>query len=319
MSDAAQFTSRSQADDRVRNVLKWVLLAVTILSFGLFFWATTVTYDRAPPYGSLYGMGSYFGQDYTAFALMRLANLTEQELSQSQYGKAFESLSLGDKASVRDAMRYELQGIDLTKPRWRQVRRSESVCFVRNQLGATAQNRIAILRRYDSACLHSATGISSHTSAIYIFLRAALRRGAAVLIMSSPIGSSNEAPVPAQRNGAAFCRAPALLQREGETMVDLYGTFEIDAAIIADGLEIDASSVQQRMRDGTVTSRCERGIDSDEGRYRLTFFTERRRLRLIVDEAGKVLQRSTIDFGEHCATRPAGRHLRQGARWTRDH
>jgi len=88
------------------------------------------------------------------------------------------------------------------------------------------------------------------------------------------------------------------------------GTFEIDAVIIAEGLVIDASFVQQRMRDGTVKSRCERGTDSDEGRYRLTFFTERRRLRLIVDEAGNVLQRSTIDFGEHCAKRPAGRHIR---------
>ena len=109
MSDAPQFTSQNPADDRVSNILKWVLLAVTIMSFGLFFWATAVTYDRAPPrpnrfiapdgstvltasdivsgkagfqkadlmdYGSLYGMGSYFGQDYTAFALVRLAKLT---------------------------------------------------------------------------------------------------------------------------------------------------------------------------------------------------------------------------------------------------
>ena len=30
-------------------------------------------------YGSLYGMGSYFGQDYTASALVRLAKLTENE------------------------------------------------------------------------------------------------------------------------------------------------------------------------------------------------------------------------------------------------
>jgi nitric oxide reductase large subunit len=31
-------------------------------------------------YGSLYGMGSYFGQDYTAFGLMRVAKLTEENL-----------------------------------------------------------------------------------------------------------------------------------------------------------------------------------------------------------------------------------------------
>ena len=99
-------------NDPVSNVLKWILLVVAIGSFGLFAWATVLTYERAPPqperfvtsggaalmtgddivagkagfqkadlmdYGSLYGMGSYFGQDYTAFGLMRLATLTEDE------------------------------------------------------------------------------------------------------------------------------------------------------------------------------------------------------------------------------------------------
>ena len=88
----------SQTEDPVSNVLKWILLVVAIGSFGLFAWAAVLTYERAPPqperfvasggatlmtgadilagkggfqkadlmdYGSLYGMGSYFGQDYT--------------------------------------------------------------------------------------------------------------------------------------------------------------------------------------------------------------------------------------------------------------
>lgn len=76
------------------------------------------------------------------------------------------------------------------------------------------------------------------------------------------------------------------------------GTFEVDAATIADGLGTDSSSLRLRMREGKVTSRCECGVDSDEGRYRLTFSTEQRRLRLVVDQAGSVLQRSTINFGE---------------------
>src|SRR3954452_16400891 len=87
-------------EDPVSNVLKWILLAVAVGSFALFAWATVLTYERAAPqpdrfvtpggaalmtaegilagkagfqkadlmdYGSLYGMGSYFGQDYTAF------------------------------------------------------------------------------------------------------------------------------------------------------------------------------------------------------------------------------------------------------------
>jgi nitric oxide reductase subunit B len=99
------------AEDAVSNVLKWILLVVAIGCFGLFAWATVLTYQRAAPqpdrfvtsagttlmsaddifagkagfqkadlmdYGSLYGMGSYFGQDYTAFALSRLATLTQE-------------------------------------------------------------------------------------------------------------------------------------------------------------------------------------------------------------------------------------------------
>lgn len=89
---------------------------------------------------------------------------------------------------------------------------------------------------------------------------------------------------------------------------------EIDAATIADALGIEASLLQQQIRDGGLTTRCERGVDADEGRYRLTFFTDRRRLRLIVDAAGNVLQRSTINFGEHSAGRPTGRRRRQAPR-----
>jgi hypothetical protein len=52
------------------------------------------------------------------------------------------------------------------------------------------------------------------------------------------------------------------------------------------------------MREGKITSLCERGVDEDAGRYRLTFFFEHRRLHLIVDEGGNIIQRSTLDFGD---------------------
>src|SRR3954463_4393714 len=112
MNDSVAVRARI-AEDPVSNVLKWILLAVAIGSFALFAWATVLTYERAAPqpdryvtaggatvmtngdivagkagfqkadlmdYGSLYGMGSYFGQDYTAFALVRLAALTEENV-----------------------------------------------------------------------------------------------------------------------------------------------------------------------------------------------------------------------------------------------
>ncbi|HEX5321912.1 MAG TPA: cbb3-type cytochrome c oxidase subunit I [Stellaceae bacterium] len=134
--------------DPVSNVLKWILLAVAIGSFALFAWAAVLTYERAAPqpdrfvttggqtvmtaqtilagkagfqkadlmdFGSLYGMGSYFGQDYTAFALVRLASLVKDNLAHTQFGKTFDGLTAEQQASTRDAMRRQLQGVDLTR------------------------------------------------------------------------------------------------------------------------------------------------------------------------------------------------------------
>src|SRR6185503_10709802 len=144
-------------EDPVSNILKWILLVVAIGSFALFAWATVLTYERAAPqpdryvttggatvmtnddivagkagfqkadlmdYGSIYGMGSYFGQDYTAFALMRLAKLTEEQLAQKRFATGFESLPADRKAAVREEMQRQLQTLDLTQ---REVTVSEAL------------------------------------------------------------------------------------------------------------------------------------------------------------------------------------------------
>ena len=133
--------------DRVSNVLKWVLLGTAIVTFGLFAWATDVTYRTAPPqparflaadggtlmtsqdiedgkasfqradlmdYGSIYGMGSYFGEDYTAKYLVQLGQLTEDGIAHQRFGKPFAALSADDQRTVQSAMQRDLQGIDLT-------------------------------------------------------------------------------------------------------------------------------------------------------------------------------------------------------------
>jgi len=135
--------------DPVSDVLKWVLLAVAVLTFGLMAWATSATYQLAPPqpqrfaaangdlimtgddifagkggfqkadlmdYGSLYGMGSYYGEDYTASALVRLANATRENIAVATTGKGFSSLTPDQQAAATSAMQRELQGVDLTKP-----------------------------------------------------------------------------------------------------------------------------------------------------------------------------------------------------------
>jgi hypothetical protein len=75
------------------------------------------------------------------------------------------------------------------------------------------------------------------------------------------------------------------------------GTVQVDAAIIAEGLGITSPMLREEMQAGRITSLCERGIDADRGRYRLTFFSAHRRLRLVVDDGGAIVRRSTLSFG----------------------
>lgn len=68
-------------------------------------------------------------------------------------------------------------------------------------------------------------------------------------------------------------------------------SFSVDAAVIASGLGVTEARLQRMMSEGRVTSRCERGVDEDSGRYRLTFFSARRRLSLTVDADGQIIDR----------------------------
>ena len=133
--------------DRVSNVLKWILLAVALLTFALMGWATVDTYRLSPPqparlvgtsgavlftdadivagkggfqkadlmdYASLYGMGSYYGEDYTASTLVRLATLTQDGIAKARFGSTFKDLTADQQAAVTSAMRVQLQQINLT-------------------------------------------------------------------------------------------------------------------------------------------------------------------------------------------------------------
>lgn len=135
-------------EDPVSNVLKWVLLAIAILTFGLMAWATAVTYRTAPPqparfvapggrvlmtaddivagkggfqkadlmdYGSLYGMGSYYGEDYTAAILVQIGTRVRDNLAHQNFGKPFVSLPAEQQAAATVVMQHALQGVDLTK------------------------------------------------------------------------------------------------------------------------------------------------------------------------------------------------------------
>jgi len=160
--------------DPISDILKWVLLVTAVACFALLGWATVLTYKHAPPqpqaftdragnvlmtaddivagkggfqkadlmdYGSIYGMGSYFGEDYTASTLVRLGVLTKQSLANSGEtpprtkapgnqslaitgpgtppkattpGAASPAEALSD-AAITATMQKQLQAIDLTQ------------------------------------------------------------------------------------------------------------------------------------------------------------------------------------------------------------
>lgn len=135
--------------DPVTYVLKWVLLPVAILCFSIIGWGTYITYKEAPPlplqflsptqqvvmtrediiagkagfqqadlmdFGSLYGMGSYFGEDYTAQYLVKLGQLTKEALSQEQFGKPLKEISDSDQYVISRTMQNMLKTIPLNQP-----------------------------------------------------------------------------------------------------------------------------------------------------------------------------------------------------------
>lgn len=74
--------------------------------------------------------------------------------------------------------------------------------------------------------------------------------------------------------------------------------FLIDAELLSQLLDLPASRVPELMRNREITSICERGVDDDEGKYRLTFFYRNRRARLSTDGIGRVVRRSAVNFGD---------------------
>jgi hypothetical protein len=71
----------------------------------------------------------------------------------------------------------------------------------------------------------------------------------------------------------------------------------VDVAILADGFGIDAADVEPLMRQGRLTSRFERGVGTDAGRCRLTFWLDAKRFRIVVDEQGTVVKKFRTDYG----------------------
>lgn len=82
--------------------------------------------------------------------------------------------------------------------------------------------------------------------------------------------------------------------------------FQLEAHVVAAALRVGPDEVMARIRDGSLTTRCERGVDEDLGRHRLTFFLGSRQARFVIDDSGQVLHSSCIDFGDRALFRGRG-------------
>ena len=84
------------------------------------------------------------------------------------------------------------------------------------------------------------------------------------------------------------------------------GGFVVDVALLARLLDVPASDIRSLMRDGCITSLCEKGVREHTGQFRLTFYHGNRRACVRVDPSGRILARSVIDFGSKAASRVIG-------------
>jgi hypothetical protein len=66
-------------------------------------------------------------------------------------------------------------------------------------------------------------------------------------------------------------------------------SIEIEGSVVARALGMDVDVFKQLMTDRKITMLCERGTGTDSGRYRASFYHGNRRVRLVVDEDGRVL------------------------------
>ncbi len=80
------------------------------------------------------------------------------------------------------------------------------------------------------------------------------------------------------------------------TMTD--GQPVIDAHDLGPLLGLEPAQVPEKMRSGDITSKFETGVDDDEGRFRLTFYHDGKRIRLTCAADGTVLSTTRIPAGK---------------------
>jgi len=148
VSSLEKNTLTPPSQDKVARSLIIVLVVVVIGCWLTMIWSTYQTYLGAPPipmsftdpsgnvamtkediiagkgsfqkaglmdYGSLYGMGSYFGEDYTAHYLVSLGKKVSSRLANERYGQTWENLSDEQRDIIQKQTSTILKKISLTE------------------------------------------------------------------------------------------------------------------------------------------------------------------------------------------------------------
>ena len=98
-----------------------------------------------------------------------------------------------------------------------------------------------------------------------------------------------------------------VLSRSDSSVIDVEGGgFVVDVDFLARLLDLPASDIRSLMREGRITSLCEKGVREHADQFRLTFYHGNRRACVRVDPSGRILARSVIDFGSKAASRAIG-------------
>ena len=89
------------------------------------------------------------------------------------------------------------------------------------------------------------------------------------------------------------------------TQVELDGSdFVVSAALLAQAFKVTEDGIRQALRDGSLTSICEAGVNADAGPWRLTFRHAGRACRFTVDEAGTILSTSRFPVQAQSSVTP---------------
>lgn len=67
-------------------------------------------------------------------------------------------------------------------------------------------------------------------------------------------------------------------------------SIEVDSALIVPGLGLEPAEFKRLLETGKIRVLCERGTGEDAGSYRASYYLGDRRVRLVVDAAGNLLQ-----------------------------